>query len=354
MYSDAYETGDVRELALEGQVYVNESRHEAEAVDRAAEVIVTLNETADYYQDVVALHGLYKRAFFIKNGEAKRFLDNRPFLGISDGFMVADFRTSFDDIPDTPRQRTLLSEMEEFTDGHYVVCHRVKTGDGRSISTDGLVVADISAFTMAPIGTSAVFPEKPHALDELLTEERQQEAERIISSAGPFYKETLEKIEMDLSHEDVIKGLIYAARKFRGMCEHGDDIVKAAALARISALTLDRLDEQVVMLSGNLPMSLMVKNNLVVPASLSKQSHYVFAPERLATAPYYKQPELGGHPVYEESHALYLLGRLLDESGETSDPLLLPLEHMHETEIIKAIRPHAPQSNDGLTINIAA
>lgn len=339
MYQGAYETGEIRELAQEAQTYVNESANEAEAVDRGVEVIGILNESIDYFQQSVVLQGLYKRAFILKEGKSKRFLDSKPFIGISDGFMVADFRTSFSQIPETKRQKSLLAEMQEFTDGHYVVCHRVMSGAGKRVEPDSLIVEDVSAYAMAPIGSAAVFPHRIEAVDELMTPERQDEAQRIIASAGPFYRDLMDKIEADIAHEDIVKGLMYSARKFRGICENGDHFVKSAAVARLSALTLERLQSQVIMISGNLPTSLIIKDGTLLPASLVKHSYYVFAPERVATAPFFKQPKPGAAPEYEKYHGLYLMGRLLNNFGESSDPILLPLEHMHETEILKASRP---------------
>lgn len=272
MSHGGYEVSQVREMAIEAQAYLNDARDPTDAAKRGLEIVDLLDNAADYNNEYVALYGLYKRAYLLKDGSSKKFLDDSPIYGISDGFMVSDFGFVAKDLPDTPRQRDLLAKMEEFTDGPYAVFHRLKTGGGQQIGDDGLVVRDISVYAAAPIGSAAVFPNRIEPVDELLAEEHLEEAERVIASAGPFFKDMMERIEYDLKNVDVIEGLIFAARKFRGICEAGDKIVRSAALTRLSALTVEHLRGKTILASENIPLSLMIKDDVLTPVSFIKKS----------------------------------------------------------------------------------
>jgi len=127
---ERYTLQDLDRITSEADRYLNEAPRHRTAKRRAKEVIETLNTAIknQYLHQIVSVCGLHKKIARDKSGNLHSYLKNGVLEGMSDGFIVVDFETDFDDIgsDESTRQADMLANLKEFAPGRYAVSHLVR------------------------------------------------------------------------------------------------------------------------------------------------------------------------------------------------------------------------------------
>lgn len=338
---DHYSLDDLKELAFEADVYVNESSNPTTASKRSTEVIGLLNETAEalYTAQQVSIYGIYKAAKPVMTSEglwaSRTYLEKGLLSGLASGFIVVDYETHFNDVLGVDREQynDLYQQLRERSLGRYGVSHLLLLNERPLQSRDLLHQAVNHYGALAPIATSSLFVDGDEAYvpPEKMEAYKYQEGRRTIESADPLIQSFMSELEIKLLQSgDPLTSLASVARDFRRVSNNVNEALRIAMTRRIKEVVLDNIAGAVYRFENGMPLSLLAspKNTNATPCTFSPDAPYVIYLREIGRAPYYQDAAKPHDVRYDTEEALYVTGSFIANGYVMDDTFFIPLEHI--------------------------
>jgi hypothetical protein len=329
---ERYSFGNLGKLTTEADEYLNSARRAREAKRRSKEVIEKLNTNIQqlYLHQAVSVFGIHKKMGLDKVGNMHVYLKRGELEGISDGFIVVDFQSDFEDVhADKYRnQGDLLANLHEFAPGRYAVAHLVKLFTLEGHSDDFLIQQNIIARGFSPAFASEIFPEEQA---EVLDDFEVDESERIRSIDVGLASRQMGFIEQQI-HEtgDPLNVLIRHSRKFRGL----KPSEQYSFCRTVNSNILGEITGRRYRFNDGLPLFFMRMDDGSGSGPNQTQAACEVLILGLDQGPHYEIDWDGDNGSTTEESALYLTGYLIDEGRLGTQPLVIPLESLRGHDII--------------------
>ena len=327
-----YSFQELGRMTAEADDYLNSSTRHREQTRRAKEVIEKLNTHIQhqYLHQPVNVYGIHKKMGHDKAGNLHVYLKDGGLEGLSDGFIVVDFASDFDNIgAETSRnQADLLASLQEFAPGRYAVSHLVKLFTIEGHSDDFLLQQTLVARGFAPAFASEIFPEEQSGIpvdSELL------ESERIRALNTDSARRQIDHIEGLLEEASNPLGvLVNHARKFRGMKPSDQYSFRRIINANIA----NNIAGRKYKFNDGLPLYFerQEDGSGSGPISLNTACDVLIAD--LDSGPHYEVNWAEGFGGITDESALYAVGYLIHDGDFVSQPLVIPLEQLKGLEIL--------------------
>jgi hypothetical protein len=338
---DHYSLDDLKELAIEADIYVNESSSPSVASQRSVEIMGLLNETAEglYTAQQVSIFGIYKAAKPVMTPEglwaSRTYLEKGALTGLASGFMVVDYETHFKDVlaVDKEQYNDLYLQLRERSLGRYGVSHLLLLGERPLQSRDLLHQAINHYGALAPIATSSLFVDGDEAYvpPEKIEAYKYQEGRRTIESADPLIRSFMGELETKLlESDDPLTSLASVAKDFRRVSNNVNEALRIAMTRRIKEVVLDSIAGAVYRFEKGMPLSLLKspKSTNATPCTFSPEAPYVIYLREIGRAPYYQDAAKPHDVKYDDQEALYVTGSFIADGYVMDDTFFIPLEHI--------------------------
>jgi hypothetical protein len=334
MSENSYSLEDLRELAVEADIYVNEPTRLKTRKSRIKEVIPMLDEVAGplYIDKPVRVFGVHGRAEFQRETSTiKQYLSPGQVKGISEGFIVVNYEQLAQQVHQDgdERQSRLISEIQERSVGALGVSHLVRRQIITANRPDYLTSVHYINRAIAPISSSFLFPEESQSA-LLANEERLEELIRILRVSSPESAKAFAKMQNALVNApDPLQGLSDCAADFKSFCEAGDDNAIAAAHDYLQIVAGPKLFGSVYTFADALPPSLIQppQGRLAI-LQFPPENSYSMLVTNLVIAKDLVQKN--DQLCMEGGRALYALGHLYDEGVIDSSSIYIPVEQLQD------------------------
>lgn len=329
---ERYTLHDLKSLTEEADRYINEPNKLRACKRRAREVIENLNSEIEgqYLHSPVAVYGIHKKVSFNKRTGFHTYLKDGALEGISDGFIVVDFESDFQNIDteSSSRQSDLLERLKRQRPGRFAVSHLVRLAYLHGYSDDFLLHQAVTTRGFSPAYASEIFMEDDAPIPE---DSEILETERIAALSSQSAESQIKHIMQMLSDtDDPLPALIANARKFRSM--------KPSDQYGLKRLIQDNIEEFVgsqYEFGGGIPVYFGQNPDGSGTGVMSRDDACRVFVIGIDNGPHLQAESKRSSAKLTEESSLYLAGYLVEQDRITDSLVVIPLEHLHGADLTK-------------------